>query len=171
MHNIKLIRKEPDFFLKKLNHRNTNINLKSILDLDKKNRKLIQSKEKLEQEKKIISKKQDKRQFSRSKKISKEIGQFNKSQIKIQNKIETILSSLPNLALDDVPVGKDDSFNKEIKKIGEILKFEFKPIAHYEIGKNLKLMDFDVAAKTSGARFVFRKGRSEEHTSELQSLA
>mgnify|MGYP002525712410 FL=1 len=148
MHNIKLIRKEPDFFLKKLNHRNTNINLKSILDLDKKNRKLIQSKEKLEQEKKIISKKQDKRQFSRSKKISKEIGQFNKSQIKIQNKIETILSSLPNLALDDVPVGKDDSFNKEIKKIGEILKFEFKPISHYEIGKNLKLMDFDVATRS-----------------------
>jgi len=146
-------------FLKKLSHRNTNINLKSILDLDKKNRKLIQSKEKLEQEKKIISKKQDKRQFSRSKKISKEIGQFNKSQIKIQNKIETILSSLPNLALDDVPVGKDDSFNKEIKKIGEIPKFEFKPISHYEIGKNLKLMDFDVATKTSGARFVFLKGK------------
>ena len=159
MHNIKLIRKEPDFFLKKLSHRNTNINLKSILDLDKKNRKLIQSKEKLEREKKIISKKQDKRQFSRSKKISKEIGQFNKSQIKIQNKIETILSSLPNLALDDVPVGKDDSFNKEIKKIGEIPKFEFKPVSHYEIGKNLKLMDFDVATKTSGARFVFLKGK------------
>ena len=56
MHSIKLIRKEPDFFLKKLGHRNTNIGLKSILDLDKKNRKLIQSKEKLEQEKKIISK-------------------------------------------------------------------------------------------------------------------
>ena len=57
MHSIKLIRKEPDFFLKKLGHRNINISLKSILDLDKKNRKLIQSKEKLEQEKKIISKK------------------------------------------------------------------------------------------------------------------
>ena len=120
MHSIKLIRKEPDFFFKKLGHRNINISLKSILDLDKKNRELIQSKEKLEQEKKIISKKQDKRQFSRSKKISKEIEKFNKSQIKIQNKIEAILSSLPNLALDEVPVGKDDSSNKEIKKIGEI---------------------------------------------------
>ena len=64
MHNIKFIRKEPDFFFKKLSQRNTNINIKSILDLDKKNRKLIQSKEKLEQEKKIISKKQDKSQFS-----------------------------------------------------------------------------------------------------------
>ena len=159
MHSIKLIRKEPDFFLKKLGHRNTNIGLKSILDLDKKNRELIQSKEKLEQEKKIISKKQDKRQFSRSKKISKEIEQFNKSQIKIQNKIEAILSSLPNLALDDVPIGKDDRSNKEIKKIGEIPKFEFKPMSHYEIGKNLNLMDFDVARKTSGARFVFLKGK------------
>jgi seryl-tRNA synthetase len=159
MHNIKLIRKEPDFFLKKLGHRNINIGLKSILDLDKKNRELIQSKEKLEQEKKIISKKQDKRQFSRSKKISKEIEQFNKSQIKIQNKIEAILSSLPNLALDDVPIGKDDRSNKEIKKIGEIPKFEFKPMSHYEIGNNLNLMDFDVARKTSGARFVFLKDK------------
>ena len=159
MHSIKLIRKEPDFFLKKLGHRNTNIGLKSILDLDKKNRELIQSKEKLEHEKKIISKKQDKRQFSRSKKISKEIEQFNKSQIKIQNKIEAILSSLPNLALNDVPIGKDDRSNKEIKKIGEIPKFEFKPLSHYEIGKNLNLMDFDVARKTSGARFVFLKGK------------
>ena len=57
MHNIKLIRNEPDLFLKKLTKRNLNINLKNLLDLDKKNRDLIQSKEKLEQEKKIISKK------------------------------------------------------------------------------------------------------------------
>jgi len=159
MHNIKLIRKEPDFFLKKLSHRNTNISLKSILDLDKKNRELIQSKEKLEQEKKIISKKQDKSQFSRSKEISKEIVQLDKSRTKIKSEIEAMLSSLPNLALDDVPIGKDESSNKEIKKIGEIPKFEFKPLSHYEIGKNLNLMDFDVARKTSGARFVFLKGK------------
>ena len=88
MHNIKLIRKEPNFFLKKLSHRNTNISLKNLLDLDKKNRELIQNKEKLEQEKKIISKKQDKSQFSRSKKISKEIEQFDKSHIKIENEIQ-----------------------------------------------------------------------------------
>ena len=59
MHNIKCIRKEPDSFLKKLSQRNTNVSLKSILDLDRKNRKLIQKKEKLEQEKKIISKKKE----------------------------------------------------------------------------------------------------------------
>ena len=57
MHNIKLIRKKPDFFSEKLSHRNTNISLKNILNLDEKNRELIQDKEKLEHEKKIISKK------------------------------------------------------------------------------------------------------------------
>jgi len=159
MHNIKLIRKEPDFFLKKLGHRNTNISLKSILDLDKKNRELIQSKEKLEQEKKIISKKQDKRQFSRSKKISKEIEQFNKSQIKIKNKIEVMLSSLPNLALDDVPVGKDENSNLEVSKAGIVPNFNFKVKSHYEIGKALNMLDFDLATKTTGSRFVFVKDK------------
>ena len=159
MHNIKLIRKDPDFFIKKFSHRNTDTSIKSILDLDKKNRELIQNKEKLEQEKKIISKKKDKSQFSRSKEISKEIEKFEKSQIKIKNEIELKLNSLPNIALDDVPIGKDESFNKEIKKIGKIAEFNFKPISHYEIGKKLNLMDFDTAIKTSGARFVFLKGK------------
>ena len=159
MHNIKFIRKESDFFLKKLRHRNKDVNLEGLLDLDIKNRELIQKKEKLEQEKKIISKKHDKSQFSRSKEISKEIEHLNKSQIKIKNEIEEKLSLLPNIALDDVPIGKDDSSNKEIKKIGEIPKFEFKPMSHHEIGEKLNLMDFDSAAKTSGARFVFLKGK------------
>jgi seryl-tRNA synthetase len=58
MHNIKSIRKDPDYYLRKFTNRNTDINLKNLLNLDKKNRELIQSKEKLEQEKKMISKKQ-----------------------------------------------------------------------------------------------------------------
>ena len=73
MHDIKLIRKDPDLFLKKIQDRNSKVNIKSLLDLDKKNRDLIQNKEKLEQEKKIISKKKDKSLFSRSKEISKQI--------------------------------------------------------------------------------------------------
>ena len=159
MHNIKLIRKEPNFFLKKLSHRNINISLESLLDLDKKNRELIENKEKLEREKKLISKKKDKGQFLRSKEISKEIEQFDKSHIEIENEILNTLSSLPNLALDDVPIGKDASLNIEIKKVGEINEFKFNPITHYEIGKRLNLMDFDVATKTSGARFVFLKDK------------
>jgi len=159
MHNIKFIRSEPDLFLKKLSHRNININLKNLLDLDKKNRDLIQDKEKLEREKKIISKNKDKSQFSRSKEISKKIDEIEKLHKSVKVEIEKTISSLPNLALDDVPIGKDEISNKEIKKVGEIFNFTFKPLSHYEIGKNLNMMDFDTATNTSGSRFVFLKDK------------
>ena len=159
MHNIKLIRKDPIFFAKKLDQRNTKIDLENLLNLDKKNRELIQKREKLENEKKNISKKKDKSQFSRSRAISKEIDILNKSQLNTQDKIEETLASFPNIALEDVPIGKDETANKEIKKIGKIPDFKFKPLSHYEIGTNLKLMDFDVASKTSGSRFVFLKDK------------
>ena len=157
MLDIKLIRKDPNFFSRKLLERNSEIDLKHLLDLDKKNRELIQNKEKLEQEKKIISQKQDKSLFKRSKEMSLEIENLSKDHIKIKNEIESLLCSLPNLALDDVPIGKDEKINKEINKVGEIPKFDFKPVSHDVIGKKIKQMDFDIANKTSGARFVFLK--------------
>ena len=158
MHNIKLIRKDKDFFLKKLSQRNIDINLEALLNLDIKNRELIKNKEKFEQEKKIISKKKDKSLFAKSKEISKEIEKLDNSQIKIKEEIESILGLLPNIAVDDVPIGKDENSNKEIKKVGEIPNFEFNPLSHYEIGVKLDLMDFDMASKVSGSRFVFLRG-------------
>jgi len=157
MHDIKIIRKNPDVFLKKLSERNAKIDINSLLDLDKKNRELIQNKEKFEQEKKIISQKNDKNLFNQSKEVSLKIDQLSKDQIRIKKKIESLLSSLPNLALEDVPVGKDESANKEINKVGEIPKFNFIPLSHDQIGKKLGQMDFEIASKTSGARFVFLK--------------
>ena len=159
MHDINLIRNQPDLFKKKIEERNTNIDLQNLLNLDKKNRELIQNKEKFEQEKKIISKKKDKSRFSRSKDISKQIEKLSKEQLIAKSQIKEIISSLPNLALQDVPVGKDANSNSEVKKFGEIVKFNFKPFSHYEIGKKLDLMNFDIATKTSGARFVFLKGK------------
>jgi seryl-tRNA synthetase len=67
------------------------------------------------------------------------------------------LSSLPNLPDPEVPVGKDEDSNKLIKTIGEIPSFDFDPLAHYVLGENLQMMDFDQAAKVSGSRFVYLK--------------
>ena len=159
MHNIKLIRDNTNFFVKKLLDRNINFDAKHLLDLDKQNRLLIQTKEKLEQEKKVISKQNDKSLFLKSKNITQEITILEKKIIKIQVEIKIFLSSLPNLAMDDVPIGKDEKSNKEIKKFGKIEKFSFIPITHFELGKKLNLMDFDAATKTSGSRFVFIKGK------------
>ncbi len=162
MHNLKLIRENPDIFKKKILDRNINFDSGELLDLDKKNRDLIQKKEKLEQEKKIISKTKDKSQFTKSKKISYEIENLHDSQNKIQKKIDKILEFIPNIALDDVPLGNDEKSNKELKKVGDIPKFNFKSQSHYDLGKKLNLIDFDLAAKTSGARFVFLKGKLAE---------
>ena len=159
MLDIKKIRKDPDFFSRKLLERNSKVDLTNLLKADKSNRELIQKKEKLEQEKKLISQKKDKSQFEKSKEISLEIEKINKNQEELKKNLELELSSLPNIALNDVPIGKDESANKEIRKVGDVTKFDFKALSHDQLGKKLNLMDFDIATKTSGSRFVFLKGQ------------
>jgi len=155
MHNVKDIRNNLDNFKNIIKSRNISVDLDQILDLDQKNRKLIQKKETLEQEKKSISKNQDKSLFAKSKEISEKILSINKEQSLIKNKLDNVLSSIPNLPLHDVPTGLDENSNKEISKSGTIKEFSFNPKSHYELGENLKMLDFDLATKTTGARFVF----------------
>ncbi len=155
MHNIKDIRSNFDNFKNIIKSRNISVDLDQIIDLDQKNRKLIQEKETLEQEKKSISKKQDKSLFAKSKEISEKILSINKEQSLIKHKLDDVLSSIPNLPLTDVPIGIDENFNKEISKSGTIKEFNFNPKSHYELGENLKMLDFNLATKTTGSRFVF----------------
>ena len=159
MHNIKDIRDNIDNFEKSLLKRNIKIEKANIGNLDKENRKLIQDKELLEKEKKNISKSKDQNLFEKSKEISKKIEKLSRDQSEIKIKLDTILSSLPNIPLDDVPVGKDENSNVEIKKFGEIKKFDFKPKSHFELGNGLNMLDFDLATKTTGSRFVFVKNQ------------
>ncbi len=159
MHNIKNIRNNFEDFKNKIKTRNLDINFDEILDLDKLNRNLIQKKENLEKEKKDISKSQDKSLFDKSKKISSELENIVKEQALIKNKLDKILSSIPNIPLTDVPIGKDESFNKEIEKCGNIKNFDFKAKSHYEIGESLNMLDFNLATKTTGSRFVFVKDK------------
>ncbi len=68
------------------------------------------------------------------------------------------LSGLPNVPLEDVPVGADENANVEVRRIGEPVAHNFEPKEHFELGEALGLMDFEIAAKMSGARFVVLKG-------------
>ena len=162
MHNLKLIRENLSTFKDKISKRNTKIDFDELIQLDKKYREIIGSKEKLEQQKKIISKSQDKKQFEKSKNISKEIDILIIEEKKIGQKISQILDVIPNVGLDDIPVGSDEKSNKILKLIGEIPKFSFKIQSHYDLGKKKDLLDFDLASKTTGARFVFLKGKLAE---------
>ena len=159
MHNLKQIRENLEYFKKSLSYRNSEVNYDQILDLDKKNRQLIQEKEKFEMEKKNISKSKDESLFEKSKEISKKIENLSKEQKIIKNELDNLLSSIPNLPLDEVPVGKDENDNVEITKSGEIKDFKFKPLSHYELGEKLNMLDFDLASKTTGSRFVFVKDK------------
>ncbi len=155
MHNIKDIRDNLDNFKKLISKRNVKVETNNISELDKQNRTLIQNKELLEKEKKDISKKKDQNLFEKSKEISKKIEKISSDQSQVKFKLDEILSSIPNIPLEDVPEGKDENSNLEIEKSGEIKNFDFKPKSHIDLGDNLKMLDFDLASKTSGSRFVF----------------
>jgi seryl-tRNA synthetase len=159
MHNIKEIRNNIEAFKKALNNRFLDIDVKKILSLDENNRKYIQEREILEKEKKDISKSNDKTLFEKSKNISTEIQKINKLQLNVKEQLEAILSSIPNIPCSDVPIGKDENSNIELSKSGKIPNFRFKPKSHYELGENLKMLDFDLATKTTGSRFVFVKDK------------
>ncbi len=159
MHNLKVLRKNFEHFKKSIEKRTVDINFDDLLRLDKENREFIQKKESLENEKKIISKSKDKSLFEKSKKISTEIEEINIKQKKIKSELDVILSNIPNIPHEDVPNGKDENDNIEVSKSGNTPTFDFKPKSHYELGENLEMLDFDLATKTTGSRFVFVKNK------------
>ena len=159
MHNLKEIRKNFDKFKEALEKRSVNIDFIQLKDLDLKNRELIQNKENLEKEKKEISKSKDETLFAKSKEISLSIEKINEQQKKIKLDLEKILSDIPNIPHSDVPNGKDENDNIEVLKSGKIPKFDFTPKSHYELGEKLNMLDFELATKTTGSRFVFVKDK------------
>ena len=157
MHNIKDIRKDFASFAKSLKKRPIKVDFTNLQKLDEQNRDLIQKKEALEKEKKNISKSKDETLFKKSKEISIDLEKVSENQKKIKTQLENILSNIPNIPHEDVPDGKDENDNIEVEKSGNIREFNFKPKTHYELGENLEMLDFDLATKTTGSRFVFVK--------------
>ena len=159
MHNLKEIRKDFENFEKGLKKRFVKIDFEKLKHLDLQNREFIQKKEILEKEKKDISKSKDKTLFAKSKEISKSLDDISEKQKQIKFDLDRILSNIPNIPHVDVPVGKNENDNLEVTTSGKIPKFDFNPMSHYEIGEKLEMLDFDLATKTTGSRFVFVKNK------------
>ena len=157
MHNLKDLRNNLESFKKKLKERNVEFDIDNFNRKDKDNRDLIIEKEKLEQEKKSLSKSKDQANFIKSKKISENISILAKKQKDSQIDLNEIICSLPNLAADDVPIGKDETSNKLIKKVGDIKNYNFKIKSHVDLGAKNKGIDFETSIKLSGSRFVVLK--------------
>ena len=154
MHDLNNLRKNLNIYKKKFKDRNLDFNIDEFNKVDQLNRELINKKELLEQEKKVLSKSKDESNFEKSKNISKQIDEISQKKIKSQKELDLIISNLPNIAKEDVPIGVDDRSNKLIKKVGNLKKFNFKIKSHIDLGKKNKGIDFETSIKLSGSRFV-----------------
>jgi len=167
MLDMKIVRQDPEKIRKMLKDRAVQFNLDLLLQLDEKRRELIISTDSLRNKKNEMSIK-----ISDAKKASKdassqiqemqsagqELAKLEEIQHKTEADYEKLAFTLPNLLHESVPIGHDDSANKEIFKWGEVPKFDFQIKGHEELAKNLGILDLERAAKTAGARFYYLKG-------------
>ena len=163
MHDIKYIRANPESFDAALAKRGLAPQSTGILKLDEEKRKLQTQLQELESKRNQLnkavgiakSKKEDATALmAEAQALNGEI-----AAVSANTNVEIpALINLPNLPADDVPLGTDEHGNKEVRVVGQKPAMNFKPKLHDDLGVALKLMDFDAAAKMSGARFVVLKG-------------
>ncbi len=169
MLDIKLIRANPDLVKQAMKNRNKDMDgdIDRFLEIDKERRALTQQSDELKNEQNKASKEipvlkkqgADTTQLmARMKAISEEIKGLDSKLSQLEQQQQEILYSIPNVPHGTVPVGKDDSDNLEVRRIGEPRAFDFEPLPHWEIGKNLNILDPETAAKVTGARFHFYRG-------------
>lgn len=169
MLDIKLIKENPEYYKKRLADRQKNYDadIDALMTLDTERRSLIADVETKKANQNAINKQipQMKKEgkdvtpiFEQMKEISAVIKKDDERVGEIDAQIENILLSIPNIPHPSVPVGADDKDNQEIRKSGTPREFGFEPKAHWDIGKDLGILDPDSAAKVTGARFHFYKG-------------
>lgn len=169
MLDIKIIRENPEKVKAALKTRNADYDeyIDSILEIDEKRRKLSTETDNLKAEQNRVTKQipimkkngeNTDAVMAEMKEISEKIKADNAVISELEAKQKDTLLRIPNIPSDTTPVGKDDSENVEIRKWGEPSGFDFEPLAHWDIGKNLNILDPETAAKVTGARFHFYKG-------------
>lgn len=164
MHDLNFIRENANLFDELLKKRFLEPQSKNILELDSKKRDLLTQSQEMRSERKNLSSSFSKLDENEKSKLQQKVQQI-KSDIDtlekelsiIETQLKGILSSIPNLPHQDVPVGEDEEANQIIKTVGEIPKFDFTPKPHFELGENLDMLDFEQAGKVSGTRFVYLK--------------
>ena len=167
MLDIKLLRNNFEEVEKALSTRNEEFDLSLFKDLDEKRRNLLGEVEALKAEQNATSKliPQYKKEgkdvapiMAEMKEISEKVKTLNGELSKAEEDLNNYMLTLPNIPNPTVPQGMTDEDNVEIRKFGEPTKFDFEPKPHWEIGTELNILDWDTAAKVSGARFVYYKG-------------
>ena len=167
MLDARFIRTNPEAVRAGLAKRNTGVNLDRFLSLDARRREIIQEAEQLKNKRNTVSqeiarRKKEKKDadalIAEMQQVSEVIRKLDDEAREVDEQLNGILLTLPNIPHESVPVGKSDANNVEIRRWGSPTKFAFEPKAHWDIGEDLDILDFATAAKVTGARFTFYKG-------------
>ncbi len=175
MLDIKFIRQNPEKVEKASKNKGVDIDIKKVLELDSKYRDLDLEVQKLREERNTnasqIKGKPTEEQIKKGQEIKQKLEGLEKSLTEEYEKLRTELLKIPNPAKDDVKVGKNDTENDVIRKVGTPTKFSFKPKDHLDIGEALGIIDVTRASKISGARFYFLKKEGALLEFALRELA
>lgn len=168
MIDIKLLRDKFDATAEKYASRGVaKDELEKLIDLDGQRREVISQTETLKAERNAVSdeigllrrnKENADDKIARMKEVGDEILVLDKKLAKLDEQVTYIMDRLPNLPHDSVPVGADEDDNVEVRRWSQAPEFDFEPKAHYEIGEELGILDFERGAKVSGARFLYYRG-------------
>jgi seryl-tRNA synthetase len=169
MFDIKWIRENPEAFDASLKRRGLEPLSAKLIELDEARRRHLVKLQEAQAARNAKSKDIGKAKASKDEATAatlmkevadlKEVIQSGETEERQLNKaLEDALAVIPNMPRADVPEGKDEHDNKEVRKVGAPKTYDFKPKQHFELGEALGLMDFEAAAKISGARFVFLEG-------------
>jgi len=154
MIDLKKLRENPDYFRKAAENKQRDpLLVDKVLELDAQKREILQKVEVLRAERNKLGKED----IGRGKEIKAELQRIETDLSRVDEALNEVLWKLPNPAFDDVFVGKDESENVEVKKVGEIPKLDFTPKAHWQLGEDLDLIDTQRAGKVSGTRFGYLK--------------
>lgn len=167
MLDLRFVRENTDIVAKALEKRGMDISLEQFKKLDEERREILHEAEQLKHKRNVVSDKigQLKRagedasgMIEEMKDVSDRIKRYDERLREIEGDLYQILLGIPNIPNEDVPVGKDEEDNLEIRRWGKPRKFDFDFKPHWELGEKLDIMDFERGSKVTGARFTFLKG-------------
>lgn len=160
MLSLDFIRTNKEKVLQAAKNKDREIELDKILSLDDNRRKLIQKVQELREERNVLAHKGKPADASRGKELKESLKTLEDELKKTEEEINNLVSFIPNVPLDEVPIGKDATSNIELRKWGSIPKFDFTPRSHIELGKSLDCIDLERGSKVSGFRGYFLKNEA-----------
>ncbi len=163
MLDIKFIRQNPDIVKKATKDKKVVVDVDRLLDLDGKRRQLLSELETKNKERNELARKgagqaDDEKAIAQGRILKEDIEKINIDFKAVDEEFELLLLKIPNISSDDTPVGADESDNKVLRQEGKKPSFDFEPKEHWQIGKELGIIDSETAGEVSGSRFAYLKG-------------